>query len=89
VHDKDFSFNEILDDIAVLMSDSDEKIKLTPTNINAAFDQFISQVITTNKFTAEELVNIFITVATDRKTKVFFNPNTSQIKVNDYTVSIN
>lgn len=60
VHDKDFSFNEILDDIAVLMSDSDEKIKLTPTNINAAFDQFISQVITTNKFTAEELVDIFI-----------------------------
>lgn len=89
VHDKDFSFNEILDDIAVLMSDSDEKIKLTPTNINAAFDQFISQVITTNKFTAEELVDIFITVATDRKTKVFFNPNTSQIRVNNYTVSIN
>ena len=89
VHDTDFNFNSILRDIAILMTNSQEKIKLTPNNINAAFDQFISQVITSNKFSAEELVNIFITVATERKSKVFFNSNASQIRVNNYTVSIN
>ena len=89
VHDTDINFNSILRDIAILMTNSQEKIKLTPNNINAAFDQFISQVITSNKFSAEELVNIFITVATERKSKVFFNSNASQIRVNNYTVSIN
>lgn len=87
---KDFKFQDLIDDIATLMSDNEEKIKLTPSNINAAFDQFINQVLTNHKkFTAEELVSLFITIATDRKNNVYENEDGSKLKVNNTSVSIN
>ena len=84
----DFEFNDILDELKLILSNSNEKIRLTPNNINIAFDRFISDVIINrSKFSAEELVEIFITVAIERE-KVFRN-DTSYIKVNHHKVQIN
>jgi len=90
VHSDDFTFQMLVDDIATLVSDSDEKIKLSPANINAAFDQFINQVMTDYKrYTGEELVSLFITIATDRKSSVFENEDGSKLRIGDVSVSIN
>lgn len=89
INDKTFTFNTLLDDIKTLMSDSNQKIKLDPNNINAAFDQFVTMVITDRKrFSAEDLVSIFITVASNRKNHVS-NLDGNLIKVNDYSVPVN
>lgn len=86
--DDNFDFNDLVKDIALLVSDTQEKIKLTPSNINVAFDQFINNVVLNKKkFTAEALVGIFITVITD-KDKVFSN-GTNKLQINKQEVMVN
>lgn len=90
IDSKEFTFQDLVDDISTLVSDSGEKIKLTPSNINAAFDQFVNQVVADhNKFSAEELVSLFITIATDRKNNVYENEDGSKLQVNNVSVNIN
>lgn len=90
VHDLNdaFTFNDLVKDIILLVSDTQEKIKLTDNNINVAFDQFSNNIVLNKeKYSAEELVGLFITVVTDRD-KVYSN-NTNKIQINKTDVLVN
>ena len=84
-----FSFNDLIADIAMLISETDEKIKLTPSSINVAFDHFINNVlINQSQFSPEELVDFFITLITNYKA-VFANNETGTLVIHNFKIKIN
>lgn len=86
---ENFSFNDLINDIAMLISETDDKIKLTPSSINVAFDHFINNVILNqNQFSPEELVDFFITLITNRK-DVFANDETGTLVIHNQQIRIN
>ena len=84
----DFTFNNLLEDIKNIFSDTGQKIKLTESNITIAFERFVSEVIVDpSSFTAEELVSIFLTVAIERK-NVYLSQSGSKLNINNKEISI-
>lgn len=89
INDPNFTFQSLVKDIITLASDTGEKIKITPSNINAAFDQFINQVVESNKrFSAEQLVGVFVEVATNRQ-NIFLSENGTKLRVGNLVIKVN
>lgn len=90
LHDIDdsFTFNDLVEDIKSLMSDDQRKIKLNQHSIGAAFDKFITGIVVQpDKYTAEELVNFFLTVVLNRD-NVFINSSGNEISIEHYKIRI-
>lgn len=84
-----FSFNDLINDIKMLISDTDNKIELTPTSINVAFDYFINNVmLNQSQFSPEELVDFFITLVINHN-EVFVNSETRTLVIHKQQIRVN